>query len=187
MLAAAATAGAIIFPKPPVSVDVVGAQAGEYKTSQHERLLKDAIDGSVFETGKKDSAGKYEIYKYDGLGLDGCLLRWREDRQVYEARRRSLREQLEISVPLSIINIGSIRTDKIGNSGYVVLMMTRGRKTAIAERGYIVYNDGDEIKNDGLSTNTGIYFSDFNRAQKFVRSAISLIRYCSAKSRPRQG
>src|SRR5687768_1553292 len=115
VLSAAATVGAIILPRPPVEAEVAGLQSAD-KTSQPERLLKDAIDGSVFETGKKDSSGKYEIYRYDGLDVDDCLLRWREDRQVYEARRRTLREQLEISVPLSIINIGSIRPDRIGNS-----------------------------------------------------------------------
>lgn len=185
MLAALATVNTMMLPKLVVEAEVAGLQRNEDTISQQTRLLKEAIDGSIFETGKKDSSGKYEIYKYEGVSLEACLLRWRLDRQVNEARRRTLREQLEISVPLSIISVGSVRMDKMG-IGYVVLMITRGRKTAIAERGRIVYNDGDEIKNEGLSTNAGIYFSDSNRARKFSRSIVSLIRYCSVKSRSRQ-
>jgi|ERR1700686_2134016 len=150
-------------------------------TENLKRLAKE-INGNVFEVGKRDSTSKYEIYKYEAFGSDGCSIRWRETHEIYDAGRRIMLEVQDVMVPLPRINPDSVVTDK-SNSGHLVSFATQKLEPGITAHVHSVYGDGSENESTAIQTGYGFYFPDRLVAQSVAKALISAIRSCSkAKS-----
>jgi hypothetical protein len=161
-----------------VSLPFAGLSQG---SDENLKVLGAAIDGNVFESGKRDSKSKYERYEYRAFRLDGCSLRWHETHEVYESGRKTLLEVQDVTVPLSVIRLGSVESNKITNSGHLVSFQTLRLKPGITAIVETTYEDGSENKSDAIQTGAGLYFSDSLVAQKVVKALIATIRSCSPK------
>jgi hypothetical protein len=154
-------------------------QTKPVKVDENLETLGAIINGNMLETGKPDTAGKYERYKYEAFHFDGCAISWRETHEVYEARRRTLLEVRDVTAPLQLIRLGSVETNKIGPSAHLVSFQTQKLKPGITAREHTVYEDGSENESNGISTGDGFYFSDGLVAQRAAKALVSIVRYCA--------
>jgi hypothetical protein len=143
------------------------------------KTLGTAINGNVFEVGNRNTAGKYESYKYEAFHSDGCSIRWRETHEVYEGQRRTLLEVQDVTAPLLLIRLASIQTNKIGSSGHLVSFQTQKLKPGITSRNHTVYEDGSENESNSIPTGSGFYFSDGLVAQRVAKALVSSVRSCA--------
>ena len=146
------------------------------------KTLGTTINGNVFEMGKRNAAGKYEIYKYEGFHTDNCSIGWRETHEIYDAGQRSLREVQDVTAPLPIISSASVESTKI-SSGYLVSFTTQELKPGINARVRSTYADGSETEAGSIATGYGFYFSDVLVAKKVAKALFSAIRSCSKARR----
>lgn len=177
---------AVTIPNWSVTRAVIASQADLPKpiaVDESLKSLRTAINGSVFEIGKRNAAGKYEIYKYEGFHSDNCAIGWRETHEVYDAGQRSFRELQDVTAPLPIISPASVESNKTSGSGYLVSFTTQELKPGINARVHSTYADGSETESGSIATGYGFYFSDVLVAKKVARALVSAIRSCSKSKR----
>jgi hypothetical protein len=156
-----------------------GSQTNELTSDENLKVLVNAINGTSFEVGKRDSGGKYEIYKYEAFLSGVCSIRWRETHEAYNSRRRTLLEVQDLNVSIPAITVGSVDSNKIGNSGRLVSFQTQRLKPGITGSVHTTYEDGSENTSTVIQSGSGFYFSDNIVAQKVVKALTSAIRACS--------
>ena len=154
-------------------------QAKPLALDESLKELGTAINGNVFEVGKRDSSGRYESYEYEAFHSDDCSIYWRETHAVYDAGRRTLLEVQDVAVALLVIRPGSIETNELGTSGHLVSFQTQKLEPGITARVHSTFEDGNESKSTSIQTGYGFYFSDGLVAQKVAKALISAIRSCS--------
>jgi len=178
-----ALVAAAILSSPSTSVVIAfqpdGQQNNPLALDENLKRLETAINGNVFEVGKRNAASKYEIYKYEGFRSDSCSIRWRETHEIYDEGRRILLEVQDVTAPLPIISPDSVETNKISSSGYLVSFTTQKLRLGISARVHSIHEDGSENETGSIASGYGFYFSDGLVAKKVAKALGSAIRSCS--------
>ena len=143
--------------------------------SKEEKVLQDSINGGSVEMTAGSSVDRY---MYDGVSLQGCAFKWTEQHETYESGKRIIKELIESTVSLDLIDEKQVNAGSLKNGGYLVSLQTRDRKNQILTREQTQWGDDPESQTTGITSGRGLYFGTHQTAETVSRTIAGLVRAC---------
>lgn len=141
--------------------------------------LSSLISGKTFERGRKESTGKYELYKYDGYRSEGCNIQWNETHQVFQNGKQTFLTVQTVSVQLGTIDPTSLSTSRY-ETGFLVSLNTLGLEPLIKAKVKTTYEDLTEDNSIGLTSGYGFYLSSNVEATKLFAELKKRTKLCKS-------
>jgi hypothetical protein len=147
-----------------LALSVTGAYAvlAQVEVKREQKILRDSINGSAFEMM---SGGSSERYRYDGVSLEGCALKWNEEHETRNSGQRVIKEVIETTVPLEAIDEKQAKPNSLKNGGYLVSLVTKGLENQILTRQRTQWGDEPEAVTTGVTSGRGLYFANRQAAE----------------------
>lgn len=144
-----------------------------------EDILKATINGNTYEI--KSSNG-LERYSYDALNIEKCSLIWTQTHEARQPDQPILREWGETRVPLNLLDLNSLKVEKLKSAGFLVPLLAKGLRPVITGQQRTQWGDDPPAESIGVgATGTGFYFRDHEPAERVAVAIRTLAKACQAE------
>jgi len=142
------------------------------------KWLAGVVEGETPEVGYRSN---YDRYKYQDFDYADCSIKLQETREFYENKKLVSTTVRDITLPLTSLNLTSVRLDKLGPSLYSLSFTANGQKSWIGSRQKVIYPDGSEEESYGGAEGYGFYFRQVSIARRAQSVLVRGIRFCQSE------